>query len=95
MPIDSARRGVPIRLVGVGVATPNGALAVPAQANALYIGNAAYITFDGTTASATNGIRVSTSMELTKPVLIPQGATLNIFGDAAPTYVQFCQVTAC
>lgn len=97
MPIDSARRMVPIRLVGVGSSLANSGSAVnvpiPLGANAVYIGSPSYVTFDGTTASATNGFRVTADQPLSKPVLLPQGATLSIFGDAVATYIQFCQVS--
>jgi hypothetical protein len=97
MPIDASRRMVPNRLVGVGSLLANlgasAAVPIPLGANAFYVGGSCYITFDGTAASATNGIRVSVDQPLTKPILLPQGATLNIFGDAAATYIQFCQVS--
>lgn len=99
MPTDAARRMVPIRLVGAGSllanSGSNAVVPIPASANAVFIGNASYITFDGTVASATNGIRVTNNQPLTKPVMLPQGALLNVFGDAVATYIQFCQVSNC
>lgn len=97
MPIDASRRMVPIRLVGVGSSlanlSSNAAVPIPTGANAFYVGSPCYITFDGTAASATNGIRVTADQMLTKPICIPQGGTLNVFGDAVATYIQFCQVS--
>ncbi len=95
--INSARRMIPIRMIGLGTVLANNASAVtvpiPAGANAFYYGGTANLTFDGVAASASSGITLSAT-NLGEPVLIPQSApSLSLFGVGSATYVQFCQVS--
>lgn len=95
---EPARRLIGIRVIGAAQLLANNASAVtvpiPASVNAFYFGSNCVVTFDGGTASATNGIGMNVSTGQTLPTPIPQGCpSLSVYGVASATYIQFCQMT--